>query len=245
MALSSRDRMIVAGERLVAERGIEALSLREVQAVAGQRNKSAAHYHFGSKIGLIEAIFEHRFAPIDQAMVERLTDLDKDPLPPDLRSLVAALVQPLTDALGHNGATWHARFLAHVQTDPDLSVDLLEKGEVFAAARDILDRITPFLTSLPLAVRQERQELVFGFIVGALAAREAAIQVGTSTPATIPLLRGDLVDVAVAMLEAPVSAGTAAKLRPHRPRVRNRQANRNQPSRSQAGPVKRRAVTAR
>ena len=47
--------MIDAGERLAAERGIAAMSLREVQAAAGQRNKSAAQYHFGSRTGLIEA----------------------------------------------------------------------------------------------------------------------------------------------------------------------------------------------
>jgi AcrR family transcriptional regulator len=231
MTTSARERMIVEGERLIAERGIEALSLREVQALAGQRNKSAAQYHFGSKIGLVGAIFESRFAPINQAVDELLTDLDNDPHPPDLRSLVAAFVQPLTDALGHNGGTWHARFLARVQSEPDLKPDLLADSEEWSAPRRIRDRITSFLTDLPPVLRQERQTLVFGFIVGALASRESAIQAGTSTRASIPLLRGDLVDMAVAMLEAPVSRGTAAKLRPNRRRVRSRPA---EPAKSRA-----------
>jgi AcrR family transcriptional regulator len=54
----ARTAMVDAAERLMAERGIAAVSLREVQDAAEQRNKSAAHYHFGSREGLIRAIIE-------------------------------------------------------------------------------------------------------------------------------------------------------------------------------------------
>ena len=40
--------MITTAERIVAERGLTAMSLRVVQRESGQRNKSAAQYHFGS-----------------------------------------------------------------------------------------------------------------------------------------------------------------------------------------------------
>ncbi len=56
----AREQMILAAERLIAERGIDAVSLREIGATAGQRNNSAAQYHFGTKEGLVAAIYEYR-----------------------------------------------------------------------------------------------------------------------------------------------------------------------------------------
>ncbi len=37
----------MAAERIVAERGMPALTLKDVQLAANQANKSAAKYHFG------------------------------------------------------------------------------------------------------------------------------------------------------------------------------------------------------
>ena len=58
----AREQMIDAAERLASERGLGAMSLRDVMAEAGQRNKSAAQYHFGSREGLVEAVIEARMA---------------------------------------------------------------------------------------------------------------------------------------------------------------------------------------
>ena len=43
--------MMLAGEQLFAERGFRGVSLREIGLAAGQRNNSAAQYHFGSRLG--------------------------------------------------------------------------------------------------------------------------------------------------------------------------------------------------
>ena len=51
----TREELILAAERLFSEFGIDAVSLRQINAAAGQRNSSAAHYHFGSKDALIAA----------------------------------------------------------------------------------------------------------------------------------------------------------------------------------------------
>ena len=47
-----------AAEQLFAQQGVDRVSLREIAIAAGQRNVSAATYHFGSKRELIEAILE-------------------------------------------------------------------------------------------------------------------------------------------------------------------------------------------
>jgi AcrR family transcriptional regulator len=53
-----------AAEQLFAQQGVDRVSLREIAIAAGQRNVSAATYHFGSKRELIEAILERHSLPI-------------------------------------------------------------------------------------------------------------------------------------------------------------------------------------
>lgn len=54
----TRRQLILAGMRRMADDGIDGVSLRSVNTAAGAKNSSAAHYHFGSKLGLIEAIVD-------------------------------------------------------------------------------------------------------------------------------------------------------------------------------------------
>ena len=54
----TRTRLLDVAEQLFAEHGIDAVSLSQILETAGQRNKSAIYYHFGSKAGLIAAIAE-------------------------------------------------------------------------------------------------------------------------------------------------------------------------------------------
>ena len=58
--------LIETAERLFAERGVNAVSLREIGAEAGQRNTGAVRYHFGTKEALVNAVFEHRMTPINE-----------------------------------------------------------------------------------------------------------------------------------------------------------------------------------
>jgi len=95
------------------------VSLREIGASAGQRNNSVAHYHFGSRQGLIDAIFERRMAPIDRRRHAMLDDMVRSGRSGDVRSLCEALVLPLVFALDEQeGYRYYARFLAQVYTAP-------------------------------------------------------------------------------------------------------------------------------
>ena len=71
-----RDRLLHVAIRLFAQRGIDAVSLRTISTEAGSRNKSAVHYHFGSKLGIVEAIFEEFTQIIEKADSEILTLLE-------------------------------------------------------------------------------------------------------------------------------------------------------------------------
>ncbi len=60
-ALSATARqMLDVAERLFAEKGVEHVSLREIITASGQRNLSAARYHFGSREQLIGLLLARR-----------------------------------------------------------------------------------------------------------------------------------------------------------------------------------------
>ena len=67
-----------AGEKLFSRYGLDAVTVRQINRTAGQRNTSSLLYHFGSKEGLVEAIFIDRFSGINK---RRHAMLDALPVP--------------------------------------------------------------------------------------------------------------------------------------------------------------------
>ncbi|MEW2352635.1 TetR family transcriptional regulator [Spirillospora sp. NPDC029432] len=118
-AQDTRARLIDVAERLFAEYGIEPVSLRQVGIEAGQRNNSAAQYHFGSKEGLISAIIANRSRAVDARRADLVDALRRSDAPPTLGELVNLLVLPLMETIGmSSGRTWYLRFLANVMDHP-------------------------------------------------------------------------------------------------------------------------------
>src|SRR3954447_14942223 len=97
----ARTALVEQAERLFAERGIEAVSLRDVSAAAGQRNHSAAQYHFGDRPGLVAAVYENRMRHVDARRHGYVAALDEVGRADDVRGLVEATVVPLLDVVAH------------------------------------------------------------------------------------------------------------------------------------------------
>lgn len=201
--------MVDAAERLIAQHGLAAVSLRDVQAEAGQRNKSAANYHFGSRDGLITAVIEARMEPINARRMAMLADLDVLGRSYDIRSLVDALVLPLAEAtLARSDGSFYARFLAQLITDP-ATVALTRKHLWAESFQVVCERLAACLAGVPTDFRTGRIDRIVGLVVFSLAAWEGGwIQHSTPARARVP----DLVDSCVALAEAPVSAVTRVAL---------------------------------
>src|SRR5579862_2980011 len=69
---ATRELLMVAAERLFAMNGVEGVTLREIQAAAGQANSSVITYHFGSQAGLVRALLEFRYRRINARRAELL-----------------------------------------------------------------------------------------------------------------------------------------------------------------------------
>src|SRR4051812_43123301 len=94
-SLTTPDRLLDAAEQLMAKAGVEAVSVRAVNALAG-RNAAAVHYHFGSKEALVRAAIERRISMLAVRRNALLSSLEAEARPTP-RQLAEVLVQPLAD----------------------------------------------------------------------------------------------------------------------------------------------------
>ena len=112
----TREAILSAAERLFAERGMYAVSNRQISEAAGQGNNAAACYHFGTRTDLLRAIESKHRVPIEELRDQMLAGIGDST---ELRDWVGTLVHPLTDHLAALGnPSWYARFAAQAMADP-------------------------------------------------------------------------------------------------------------------------------
>jgi AcrR family transcriptional regulator len=137
--------LIAAGERLFAERGLHGVSLREIGVAAGQRNNNVTQYHFGSKEGLVRAIFEYRSTIVNERRLQ-LLEAFGEAGHTDIRSLIEAFFVPLAEQIEQ--ANPYVRFLARLRTDGDYEILRSTPNRPWTSA---YDRIGDILRHGPLA----------------------------------------------------------------------------------------------
>nr|MDT0525950.1 helix-turn-helix domain-containing protein [Streptomyces sp. DSM 41633] len=115
---TTRELILTTAERLFAERGVNAVSNRQISEAAGQGNNTAVGYHFGTKADLVRAIVRSHSQRIEEIRVRLLAGIGDST---DLRDWIDCLVRPMPEHLADlGGPTWYARFCAQLMTDPAL-----------------------------------------------------------------------------------------------------------------------------
>lgn len=138
-------RLLDAAEQLVGERGVDAVSLRAINAAA-ESNVAAAHYHFGSKAALVRAVLDRRMATLAAERFARLAPLEHDAAPAP-RALATVMVQPLLDLTAEASGARYVRFLAALyRAEGDwLAVVDAAFAPQWARIEPVLARATPRL----------------------------------------------------------------------------------------------------
>ncbi|CAN5352715.1 hypothetical protein BH10PSE4_BH10PSE4_27200 [soil metagenome] len=107
-----KERLILEGEVLFAEHGINGASLREIAVRAGQRNHNAVQYHFVSREGLVRAIFEYRMLQMEPARGLMLDRAEASGLLTDARTLLDVIMLPQLSLEDAGGKHSYASFLS-------------------------------------------------------------------------------------------------------------------------------------
>ncbi len=157
----TKARLMDAGEQLFSRHGLDAVTVRQINRTAGQRNTSSLLYHFGSKEGLVEAIFIDRFAGIN---ARRHVMLDAIPQPmseADLPLLAQAAVLPFFEHMQNNaGGTDFIRFFALLYSDPKIRISDEVWREHTSSARRLATLAMKQMPQMPREAAVQRVGLV-------------------------------------------------------------------------------------
>ena len=140
---SAREKILDTAEALFAENGIDAVSLRAVNAAAGV-SPGVLHYHFGGRDKLVEAIIDRRMTPLMETrrrMIETLTDRNDY----SIRDVIAVLIDPLYELISREGGAGrrYIRFIARLFSDhSELLMEANRRGQ------------HQFLAKLPALIQQ-------------------------------------------------------------------------------------------
>jgi AcrR family transcriptional regulator len=203
---TARDALVAAAEELIAVRGLHGATASEVVRAAGQRNNSAVGYHFGSWEGLVTAVWNRHAEPINADRQARLALLPADGS--DLRTLVTSYVEPITAEMARSAPSYWARFNEQWLTGVPLNVFERPSGgrvehdpdpQSVSALTRVLESMVALLTQLPADDRPRRVALMARFVITALAAWER----DEGSPQSLDALGTELVDLSLALLQAP------------------------------------------
>jgi len=149
----TKDSILDTAERLFAERGFEATSLRAITATAGV-NLAAVNYHFQSKDKLLQVLFTRRLDLLNRKRMELMdrheAEYGEKPIP--LEKLIRALIEPMFDTTGNHpgGRNTFGMLMGRMYSSPQSSLgdillaDIRNFAERFKTAiRRTLPHISP------------------------------------------------------------------------------------------------------
>lgn len=203
---TTRERLIDAATRAFAEHGYAGASLLDITRRAGQRNRGAVHYHFGSREGMLAAVLEQHAEFLGTREREMLARAQAQPHD-DLASVVEAIIRPAVELAE---SSWRGRcYLVIVGelVEQDLTTFGPEVPEALrrTGGYDVYALLTERMPDFPDDIRDERLALVTTFILRAVADRARAAEhpgTGRAQLATEPFVR-NLVAMVTGMVAAP------------------------------------------
>jgi AcrR family transcriptional regulator len=202
----TRARLIRAAERLFAERGVEAVSLREINREADQRNATALQYHFEDRAGLVRAIFEKHEPEVEASRHALLDKIAKDDQR-DLSRLSAALVLPAAEKLSdRDGGRAYLRIVAQLINSHTARVDPIAREDSASSLNRWRAMVEPEMSPLavdPLHSRFTARRIMFV---------ELARRAESPRRKDDRLFASHLIDLVTAILGAPISSQTRALL---------------------------------
>jgi AcrR family transcriptional regulator len=215
---ATRAKLIAVAERLFATKGVEAVSLNEINRVAGQRNSNACQYHFGNKEGLIRALLDKHMLAVMARRNELLDRLDAK-AEIDIREAVQAFSRPVAEKLyDPDGGKEYIRINAQLIVPEALLFQRRAAGSLQLQGADRLSRVLRRSIAhlqLPDIIEYQRFLMAALLLFHGLADHSQMLDETRQGDATIDtdLFLNMLEDAMIDLLSQPASAATLARAR--------------------------------
>lgn len=162
----TKQRILDAAEHLFARQGFHATSLRAITARA-KVNLASVNYHFGNKEALLDAVFDRRLIPLNEARRQRLEEVRtiaraRDEAP-SVEGALRAFIEPTFQFRDAGGTEDFVALVGRAISEPD---------EVIS--RSFIEHVEPIiqllLTTLQEALPALKSDTVFWRLQFALGA---------------------------------------------------------------------------
>ena len=164
MTDSTRQRILDTAERLFADQGFHATTLRRITREAGV-NLAAVNYHHGSKDALILAVFQRRLDELNSDRLARLEAVLSRRDPPWLEDVLEAFIYPAlllsTQSSGDGGRFMRLLMRAWAENATQLHGKIARQYS--HVMRAFADAVSKALGTSPDNLRQQ-----LDFLIGAL-----------------------------------------------------------------------------
>ena len=211
----TRNQIKAAAQMLFARHGVDAVTVQQIVAAAGQRNNAALHYHFGSKEELIRQMVVDGASVLDERRQGMLRELEARGGPATIREVVLVLVMPVIELGEDERWRGYIRFTSSLQASDrkTLRAALNNRWNAgYVACFAHLKRMLP----LPPALVEQRLSMISIYANAILSAREAVQETRKSSSNRLWEQRfttENILDTLEATLTCPPSAPTLAGLK--------------------------------
>lgn len=211
-APNRRRAILLAAEKLFAERGYHAVSLRDIAAEAGVQVALLAYY-YGAKHELYQAIFES-WRPVIEQRRARLAAAVAEPGTDPLGAVLRAFVSPLVALNADPAGQWFARMAARELALPTPEADAAMRTHIDPMSHAFIDALAALFPRASRADVAWCYQFMLGAVLHFLAdARVERLARGDATAAD-PAREADLLAFVAAgfrgVLGEPLGAGGAA-----------------------------------
>lgn len=203
----TRESFIQAAQELYALRSIDAVSLNEITTAAGQKNRNALQYHFGSKDGLLQAIIDTHASPV-QELRSRYIDQAKQSKWSAAEAAARVLVMPLADYIEENADGIHyVKILSQLAAINSEIINPTNPSKIsFVSVPTLNALLTEAVSHLPKMEAQRRLFFVVSITFHSIADIFRADETGTED--SIFHDRQAMFEQVVGVIEALISAPT-------------------------------------
>jgi AcrR family transcriptional regulator len=171
----TRRKLLDAATRAFADDGVFTASLLDITRKAGQRNRGALHYHFGSREGVLREVLEQPVGFLAEREREMLAAARARPRR-DVESVAESIVRPAAELAAQS---WRGRsYLMIMAQLVEEDQDALDEGVRDAMARtggyEAYQLLAERMPVMSEELRQERFALITSFILHSIGERARA-----------------------------------------------------------------------
>jgi AcrR family transcriptional regulator len=190
---------------LFAREGVEQVALTRIVSSSRQKNRSALHYHFGSREAVVAAVLDRRLKHVN-ALRHRMLD-EAEQSDAGLAGLVRRLIRPLASVVvDEPWGSDYVRVLAQVTFRPRLLGERGVDDANVSSVRRFRRLVESALPDLPRAVLAQRHRWLTDSVVLAIARWTHQTPKSQQTPATLDDLTEGFIAYGVAAMSAPPKA---------------------------------------